>query len=64
MSLYSGGQKIYSGNNANVDLWAPELKEYVSLLQDPEANDGKPYSYRYIGALVGEFGNLTSSKSP
>jgi len=51
----SGGQRIYSGNNANVNLWAPELKEYVEQLQDPDLNGGKPYSYRYIGALVGDF---------
>lgn len=45
----AGGQKIYSGNNGNVELWAPELKEYVEHLQ----REG--HSYRYIGALVGDF---------
>lgn len=49
------GQKIYSGNLGNTGLWAPELREYVDVLQDPANNGGKPYSYRYIGALVGDF---------
>lgn len=47
-------QRIYSGNNGNVNLWAPELKKYVSYLQAGGADGGKPFSYRYIGALIGD----------
>ena len=43
------GQKIYSGNQGNVEKWAPELRKYVDKLQEEN------YSYRYIGALVGDF---------
>ena len=50
-------KRIYSGNNGNVDLWAPELKDYVSKLQTGEIDGkiGNPWSYRYIGALIGDF---------
>lgn len=47
-------QRIYSGNNGNVNLWAPELKAYVSYLQAGGKDGGKPFSYRYIGALIGD----------
>jgi fructose-1,6-bisphosphatase I len=50
------GQRIYSGNNGNVDKWAPEMKAYVRYLQLGGADKDKgPFSYRYIGALVGDF---------
>ena len=45
------GQKLYSGNLGNIMLWAPELRAYVARLQSGD----KPHSYRYIGALVGDF---------
>ena len=48
-------QRIYSGNNGNVDLWAPELKAYVTHLQNGGSDGGKPWSYRYVGALVADF---------
>jgi len=46
------GQRIYSGNQGNIDLWAPELKKYVEEVLQAGPN---PYTYRYIGALVGDF---------
>jgi fructose-1,6-bisphosphatase I len=50
-------KRIYSGNNGNVELWAPELREYVKQLQTGEIDGrkGDPWSYRYIGALIGDF---------
>ena len=48
-------QRIYSGNNGNVDLWAPELRDYISHLQNGGSDKGKPWTYRYIGALVADF---------
>ena len=49
------GQRIYSGNLGNIDLWAPELKAYVEHLTEGGPDGGKPWTYRYIGALVGDF---------
>lgn len=48
------GQRIYSGNEGNTDLWAPELKEYLDELKKP-SDGSKPYTYRYIGALCPDF---------
>lgn len=46
-------RQIYSFNEGNYDLWDEKLKFYVDHLKQPGAN-GKPYSGRYIGCLVGE----------
>lgn len=40
-----------SGNEGNTELWDPDLKAYLSELKAQK----KPYSYRYVGALVGDF---------
>ncbi|CAI9098365.1 OLC1v1034997C1 [Oldenlandia corymbosa var. corymbosa] len=45
--------KIYSFNEGNYDLWDENLQKYLDHLRKPGAN-GKPYSGRYIGCLVGE----------
>lgn len=45
--------KIYSFNEGNYDLWDEKLKKYLDDLRKPGLN-GKPYSGRYIGCLVGE----------
>ncbi|XP_060673867.1 fructose-1,6-bisphosphatase, chloroplastic-like [Ziziphus jujuba] len=45
--------KIYSFNEGNYDLWDKKLMKYLDHLRQPGAN-GKPYSGRYIGCLVGE----------
>ncbi|KAG4152516.1 hypothetical protein ERO13_D04G127100v2 [Gossypium hirsutum] len=45
--------KIYSFNEGNYDLWDDKLKNYLDHLRQPGSN-GKPYSGRYIGCLVGE----------
>lgn len=45
--------KIYSFNEGNYDLWDDNLKAYLDHLRKPGPN-GKPYSGRYIGCLVGE----------
>lgn len=47
--------KIYSFNEGNMDLWSPEVQEYITSLKNPEKWGGKPYSSRYIGSLVGDF---------
>ncbi|XP_052174264.1 fructose-1,6-bisphosphatase, chloroplastic-like isoform X2 [Diospyros lotus] len=45
--------KIYSFNEGNYDLWDDKLKSYLDHLRQPSEN-GKPYSGRYLGCLVGE----------
>ncbi|KAL2509901.1 Fructose-1 [Forsythia ovata] len=45
--------RIYSFNEGNYDLWDEKLKKYLDDLRKPGPN-GKPYSGRYIGCLVGE----------
>ncbi|XP_055807129.1 fructose-1,6-bisphosphatase, chloroplastic-like [Solanum dulcamara] len=45
--------KIYSFNEGNYDLWDEKLQNYLDHLKKPGPN-GKPYSGRYIGCLVGE----------
>lgn len=47
--------KIYSFNEGNYDLWDDDVKAYIDSLKKPENWGGKPYSARYIGALVGDF---------
>ncbi|MCD7472913.1 hypothetical protein HAX54_014330 [Datura stramonium] len=45
--------RIYSFNEGNYDLWDEKLQNYIDHLRKPGPN-GKPYSGRYIGCLVGE----------
>lgn len=45
--------RIYSFNEGNYDLFDGKLQRYLDDLRKPGPN-GKPYSGRYIGCLVGE----------
>ncbi|KAL3826073.1 hypothetical protein ACJIZ3_022102 [Penstemon smallii] len=45
--------RIYSFNEGNYDLFDEKLKKYLDDLKKPGPN-GKPYSGRYVGCLVGE----------
>ncbi|GBF93054.1 hypothetical protein Rsub_05665 [Raphidocelis subcapitata] len=54
MRIPDPGQRIYSGNEGNTALWDPDLAAYLDTLKATEGG-AKPYSYRYIGALVGDF---------
>ena len=48
--------KIYSFNEGNYANWDEGLQKYMdSLKVGGAAQDGKPYSARYIGSLVGDF---------
>ena len=48
--------KIYSMNEGKYDEWGDEMRAYAtSLKKGGAAQDGKPYSARYIGALVADF---------
>eukprot|EP00244_Chara_vulgaris_P001326 TRINITY_DN1207_c0_g1_i3.p1 TRINITY_DN1207_c0_g1~~TRINITY_DN1207_c0_g1_i3.p1 ORF type:complete len:463 (-),score=84.56 TRINITY_DN1207_c0_g1_i3:190-1578(-) len=46
--------QIYSFNEGNYEMWDDKLKAYINDLKKPGDN-GKPYSARYIGSLVGDF---------
>ncbi|KAH6762019.1 high cyclic electron flow 1 [Perilla frutescens var. hirtella] len=46
-------KRIYSFNEGNYDLFDAKLQKYLDDLRKP-GPDGKPYSGRYIGCLVGE----------
>ncbi|KAG6433840.1 hypothetical protein SASPL_105458 [Salvia splendens] len=45
--------RIYSFNEGNYDLFDAKLQKYLDDLRKPWPN-GKPYSGRYVGCLVGE----------
>eukprot|EP00210_Caulerpa_lentillifera_P008025 g7662.t1 len=47
--------KTYSFNEGNMEGWSQEVKDYLVSLKDGSKWGGKPYSSRYIGALVGDF---------
>lgn len=49
--------RIYSFNEGNYDLFDEKLQKYLDDLRKPGPN-GKPYSGRYIGCLVGEIHRL------
>lgn len=65
--------KIYSFNEGNYDLWDDKLKSYIDHLKRA-GPDGKPYSGRYVGCLVGEihrmllrggiYGNPNNANNP
>jgi fructose-1,6-bisphosphatase I len=46
---------IYSVNEGNSALWAPEARHWVEALKGKANPAGKPYSLRYIGSLVSDF---------
>ena len=48
--------RIYSFNEGNYEGWDEGVRRYVDALKKggPDEN-GKPYSARYIGSLVGDF---------
>lgn len=47
--------KIYAFNEGNYELWDGSIRSYIDSLKKPELWEGKPYSARYIGSLVGDF---------
>ncbi|MBI3610234.1 MAG: class 1 fructose-bisphosphatase [Nitrospirae bacterium] len=47
--------KTYSINEGNSALWQPQTRTFVDYLKEPDAGTGRPYSSRYVGALVADF---------
>lgn len=46
---------IFSVNEGYSRYWDKSAKEAVNWFHDTESQDGKPYSARYVGALVADF---------
>lgn len=46
---------IYSINEGNHRFWPPEIKRFVDHIKTPDRATGRPYSLRYVGALVADF---------
>lgn len=51
--------KEFSANLARLEAWDPAFQEFVRRVSVGSA-DGKPYSLRYIGALVADFHRVLS----
>jgi len=46
---------LYSVNEGHSSGWSDADKRWVSYLKTPDRASGRPYSARYIGALVADF---------
>lgn len=49
------GQRIYSVNEGNYNLWSEEQRRLVDHLKGADGENPKPFSSRYIGSLVADF---------
>jgi fructose-1,6-bisphosphatase I len=47
--------KVYSVNEGNYNQWQPTVQQFVSYLHESDKQTGRPYSGRYVGALVADF---------
>lgn len=47
--------RIYSVNEGNTERWEGNLRAYLEWLKEEDADDGRPYSGRYVGSLVADF---------
>lgn len=45
---------IYSINEGNYKTWPEGLKKYIKYCQEEVAEEGRPYSARYIGSMVAD----------
>lgn len=45
---------IYSVNEGNSLYWEKPTQDYFNSLKQPQEQDGKPYSARYIGSMVAD----------
>ena len=45
---------IYSANLGNLNRWSPDVRRYVDHVTAQDPATRRPYSLRYIGALVGD----------
>lgn len=66
-------KRIFSVNEGNSYYWSDDIKKYIASLKEPQSDNDKPYSARYIGSMVadvhrtllygGVFGYPADSKS-
>jgi len=47
--------KIYSVNEGNYNYWDKNVRSFVDYLKEPDKATKRPYTSRYIGALVADF---------
>ena len=47
--------KYYSANEGNYHYWSEGIRRYVDYLKTPDKTAPRPFSGRYIGALVADF---------
>jgi fructose-1,6-bisphosphatase I len=46
---------IYSVNESNYHRWQPEVRRWADWIKTPDKDHGRPYTFRYIGAMVADF---------
>ena len=46
--------KIYSVNQGNMNKFSAGLKSYLDFCMEVNKEEGRPYSHRYIGSMVGD----------
>merc|ERR1712060_297661 len=54
MQIPKRGKPIYSINEANRWQWEPELRDYITAIQQGEGETKKQYTARYLGSMVGD----------
>ncbi|MEK6683852.1 MAG: class 1 fructose-bisphosphatase [Nitrospirota bacterium] len=47
--------KTYSINEGNYPAWQPPMRSLMDYLKEKDPETGRPYSLRYVGALVADF---------
>ena len=47
--------RTYSVNEGNYSRWPPQTRELIDYLKETDSATGRPYSARYVGALVADF---------
>jgi fructose-1,6-bisphosphatase I len=47
--------KIYSANEGNYNRWQPTTRQFIDCLREENREEGRPYTARYVGALVADF---------
>ena len=46
--------KIYSINQGNYNKYSDGMKDYIDYCMEVNKEEGRPYSHRYIGSMVGD----------
>ena len=47
--------RYISLNTGNRPYWQPRVRDFFDMVNEPDADKGRPYSSRYIGSLVADF---------